>query len=137
MVQLVFERHDQVADWVAGKVGSLIAKPYVAIGATKDGKTLCAGAVFNNWNGHNIEITLASDGGITRGTIRGIYHYLFVQSKAGRVTARTQRSNKVMRSMLPRFGFREEAVEHRYYGPNKRHDAFVFALFPENARKFL
>lgn len=137
MIRLIFDHHDLVADWVAERVGSVIAKPYVAIGATRDEQTFCAGAVFNNWNGHNIEITLASDHGLTRGTIRGIYHYLFVQSKAGRVTAHTRRSNKVMRAMLPRLGFQEEGVVKRFYGPNKRDDAFIFALFPENARKFL
>lgn len=136
-MNLVFSRDDEVAAWVAERVGSIIAKPYVGIGATRDGATFCTGVVFNNWNGHNIEITLASDGGLTRGVIRGIYHYLFVQSKAGRVTAHTRRSNKIMRRMLPRFGFIEESVAKRFYGPNKRDDAFVFALFSENARKYL
>lgn len=137
MIRLIFGQDELVASWVAEKVGSLISKPYVAIGATKDDQSFCAGAVFNNWNGHNIEITLASDGGLTRGTIRGIYHYLFVQSKAGRVTAHARRNNKIMRAMLPRFGFQEESVAKRYYGPMKRDDAFVFALFSENARKYL
>ena len=140
MIRLVFDQHDRVASWVESKIVARIAKPYVAIGATKDGQTLCGGAVFNNWNGHNIEITLASDGCLTRGTIRGIYHYLFVQSKAGRVTAHTRRSNETMRDMLPRFGFVPEfggQPAKRFYGPKKSDDAFVFVLFPENARKFL
>ena len=139
-MRLVFDQHDLIAEWVSKRIGALIAKPYVAIGATKDGKTLCGGAVFNNWNGHNIEITLASEGGLTRGTIRAVYHYLFEQSKAGRVTAHTRRSNKAMREMLPRFGFVPEfggQPARRYYGPNKADDAFVFVLTPENASKFL
>ncbi len=140
MVALVFNQHDRVARWVSEKIGSLISPPYVAIGATKDGHALCGGAVFNDWNGHNIEITLASDGCLTRGTIRAVYHYLFNQSKAGRVTAHTRRSNKAMRNMLPRFGFTPEfggQPAKRFFGPSKADDAFVFVLTPENARKFL
>ncbi len=137
MVTLVFNQHDTVACWVSEKIGTLISPPYVAIGATKDGHSLCGGAVFNDWNGHNIEITLASDGCLTRGTIRAVYHYLFNQSKAGRVSAHTRRSNKAMREMFPRFGFEFEGVARRYYGPAKADDAFLFVLFPENARKFL
>lgn len=139
-MQLVFGQHDLVAGWVSERIGALISKPYVAIGATKDGKALCGGAVFNNWNGHNIEISLASEGCLTRGTIRAVYHYLFEQSKAGRVTAHTRRSNTAMREMLPRFGFVPEfggQPARRFYGPNKADDAFVFVLFPENARKYL
>jgi RimJ/RimL family protein N-acetyltransferase len=134
-MQLVFGQHDLVADWVSEKIGALIAKPYVAIGAMRDGK-LCAGWVFNHWNGHNIEISWASEF-LTRGMIRAVHHYVFVQSGAGRVSALTRRSNKTMREMFPRFGFEFEGVQRRYYGPNKADDAFLFVLFPENARKFL
>ncbi len=137
MIRLVFNEHDRVADWVSEKLSVLIAKPYVAIGATRDDINLCGGAVFNGWNGRNIEITLASDHCMTQGTIRGIYHYLFIQSKAGRVSARTRRNNYIMREMFPRFGFEFEGVERRYYGPKKADDAFRFALFPEKARRFL
>ncbi len=136
-MKLIFGRDDEVAQWVAEHGGGIICPPYVAIGAAKDDDTLCGGAVFNGWNGANIDISLASDGGLTRGTIRGIYHYVFEQSKATRATAYTKRSNKVMRNMLPNLlGFQFEAVLHRYYGPEKKDDAFVFVLFPEQARQF-
>ena len=135
-MKLIFNEHDHIAAWVSEQIGYLISKPYVAIGAERDG-VLCGGAVFNNWNGSNIEITLASNRCLTRGTIRAIYHYLFIQSKACRVTAHTKRSNRAMREMFPRLGFEFEAVAKRFYGQNKQDDAFVFALFYENARKFL
>lgn len=138
MIRLVFGEDDRVRTWVSERAEALISPPFVAIGATKDnGKTLCGGAVFNAWNGHNIDITLASEGCLTRGTIRAIYHYLFVQSKACRVSAYTRRANKKMRAMLPRLGFEFEGVSKRYFGPTKADDAFDFVLFPENARKYL
>jgi len=134
-VKRVFGRHEEVAAWVGDRIGDLISPPYVSIGAEREGQ-LCAGVVFNGWNGANIDISLASDGQLTRGAIRGIYHYVFEQSKATRATAHTRRSNKVMRRMLPRLGFEFEALLRQYYGPTKGDDAFVFVLFPENARKF-
>ena len=135
-MKLVFGRDDEVAQWVAEHGGGVICPPYVAIGAAKDDDALCGGAVFNGWNGANIDVSLASDGGLTRETIRGVYHYIFEQSKATRATAYTRRGNKVMREMLPRFGFQYEALLRHFYGPEKKDDAFVFVLFPEQARQF-
>lgn len=136
-MRLVFNEDAIVADWVSQKVGYIIHPPFVAIGATRDDKTLCGGAVFNGWNGHNIEITLASERCLTQGTIRGIYSYLFNQLRAGRVSAHTRRSNKIMRAIFPRLGFQLEGVARRFYGPHKADDAFMFVLFPNDARKFL
>lgn len=136
LIQLIFGQHELVAGWVSDKIGALISPPYSTIGAARDDK-LIGGAVFNGWNGHNIEITLASEGCLTRGTIRAVYHYLFVQSRAGRVSAHTRRSNKIMRAMFPRLGFEFEGIAKRYYGPTKADDAFRFVLFPDKARTFL
>ena len=138
-MHLVFGRDELVCQWVCERIGMQIAPPYTAIGGTRDRQSLCAGTVFNCWNGANIDITLATDGGLSRGAIRGIYHYMFVQLGALRATAHTRRSNKKMRELLPRLGFTKEpeGVLRNFYGPHKADDAFVFALFPENARKWL
>ena len=135
-MRLIFGCDEVVAAWVAERAGFIIYPPFVSIGATRDGQSLCAGVVFNGWNGSNIEITLASDRGMTRGAIRGVYAYVFDQIKAQRVTAHTRRSNKTMRKILPRLGFQFETVAKRFYGSTKADDAFAFVLFPENARKF-
>ncbi len=136
-MKLVYDRHDDVADWVAERTGSIIAKPYVAIGATRDGVTFTAGAVFNNYNGSNIDISLASEGGVTRDTLREIYHYCFIRSKVNRITASTRRANKRMRKALPKLGFEFEAVCKSYFGSAKRDDAFVYALFKDRADRWL
>ena len=136
-MKLVFARDDEVAEWVSERIGTIIPKPYVAIGATRDGKELCGGAVFNNYNHSNVDITLASDRCLTRGTIRGIFHYCFVQSKVNRVTAATRRSNKTMRKILRKFGFEFEGIAKQYYGSSKKDDAFVYALFKDGAEKWL
>jgi RimJ/RimL family protein N-acetyltransferase len=139
MMQPVFGHDTLVADWVSQKTGDVYSPPYAAIGFTKDGKSLCAGVVFNNWNGSNVEISLASDGGITRDNIRTVYRYAFVQCGANRITAHTRRANRTMRELLPRLGFTKEAegVLRKFYGPRRGDDAFVFGAFPETVRKWL
>jgi hypothetical protein len=127
---------DAVADWVSRKLAVRIAPPYVAIGTAIDGIIRC-GFVFNRFNGYNIEVNLASENGLTRGILDAVHDYAFGVAKAGRVTALTRRSNKLMRNMLPRLGFEPECNGQplkRYYGPTKSDDAFVFVLFPEKAK---
>ena len=135
-MRLVFNDPERVAAWVSDRLGTIIQPPYVAIGMTDDDRLYCGGAVFNNWNGANIEITVAMDRRPTRGVIRALQHYVFEQSKATRVTAHTRRANKKVRRLLPRLGFKFETTRERFFGPTRADDAFAFVLFPENARKF-
>ncbi len=136
---VVFGRDDLVAAWVSHKTGDTFVPPYVGIGFTRDNQTLCAGALFTNWNGSNLEISLASDGGITRDNIRAVYRYAFLDCKANRLTAHTRRSNRAMRELLPRLGFSKEpeGVMRKFYGPRRGDDAFVYAAFADTVRKWL
>jgi hypothetical protein len=136
-LQLVFGHDARVAHWVAEQLGLVILPPYVAIGGTRDGRTLCAGAVFNQWNGSNLEITLYGPGCLNRGAIRAIYHYAFMQVGARRLSATTRRSNKRMQRMLPRLGFEFEGVGKRFFGPRREDDAMRFVLLPERAGRWM
>lgn len=134
-MRLVFGADAQVAEWVSQRIGHIISPPYVAIGATDDDRTYCGGFVFNNWNGANIELTAALDVPLTRGVLRAIRHYVFVQSKATRLSVHTKRSNKRVRRLMPRLGFEFEGIAKRYFGPTKADDAFVFAFYSDTTRK--
>ena len=136
-MQLVFGRDVEVAQWVARRLDLVIVPPYAAIGATRDGRTLCAGAVFNQWNGANLEVTLYGPGCLSRGAIRAVCHYAFSQVGARRLSAVTRRSNKAMQRLLPRLGFRFEGVARRYFGPYRRDDALRFVLFPDAADRWM
>jgi len=136
-MRLVFGCDDLVAKYVSDGLGLPMVPPYTAIGGTRDGQSLCIGVVFNEYNGSNIDITLYGPGALTRGNIRGVYHYLFEQLKVNRVTAKTRRSNKRMQRLMGRFGFKFEGISARYFGPTKADDAIRFVLFPEEARKWL
>lgn len=133
---LVFGQDELVAQWMSEKIGIQFVPPFVAIGATVDNRTLCAGALFNNWNGFNMDISLAADA-LSRAAIRDVYEYAFNQVKVVRLTALTRRSNRTMREMLPRFGFREEGVSARYFGPKRQDDAFRFVLMRDDAQKWM
>ena len=135
-MRLIFNDDARVAGWVSERIGHPISPPYVAIGMTDDGRLYCGGAVFNCWNGANIELTIAMERPVTRGILRALYHYVFIQSKATRLSAHTKRSNKKVARLLPKLGFQFEGVAKRYYGPNKPDDALCYALFPDTTSKF-
>lgn len=138
-MRLVFPPNEaaskQIAEWVSIRVESQISPPYVAIGMTDDDRLYCGGVIFNNWNGANIEFTMAMDRPLTRGVLRAIYHYVFIQSKATRLSAHTRRSNKRVARLLPRLGFQFEGVAKRFYGPNRSDDALCYAIFPDTTSK--
>lgn len=134
-MNLVYGQDEIVAEWMGEKIGVKFVPPFVAIGAVKDG-ALCAGALFNNWNGANMDISLAADT-LSRSAIRSVYEYAFNQARATRITALTKRSNKKMREMLPRLGFRLEGVSLRYFGPRRSHDAFRYFLFRDDATRWM
>jgi hypothetical protein len=134
-VQLVFGEDALVAHWVGLNLGVAIHPPFTAIGGTVDGQTLCAGAVFNDFNGSNIEITLFGPGCFTRGNVRAMYHYAFVQLQANRLSAKTRKRNKLVRRLLPRLGFVFEGTLKNYYGMGE--DALTFRLDPAVAKKWM
>jgi hypothetical protein len=136
-VRLVFGEDELVANWVGVNLGLTIVPPYTAIGGTLDGQSLVIGAVFNKWNGSNIEITLYGPGALRRGAIRAIYHYTFAQLGAQRVSATTRRSNKLMCRKLHKLSFEFEGVAKRFYGPTRKDDGLRFVLFPAAAERWI
>lgn len=136
-MNLVFGEDRLVADWVGINLGLEIVPPYTAIGGTTDGDALCIGAVFNNWNKSNLDITLYGPGAIRRTAIRAIYHYVFNQLGAQRLTALTRRSNTLMRKKLHKLSFKYEGISERYFGPHRSDDAIRFVLFPQNAERWM
>lgn len=133
-MNLVFGDDQRIADWVGNELGIVMAPPYTAIGGTRDGSTIEIGVVFNNWNGANLDISLVSRRGLSRGAIRAVYHYVFKQAKARRLTAITRRSNELMQRQLPRFGFELEGESRCYFGDE---DALRYVLLPELAKKWM
>jgi RimJ/RimL family protein N-acetyltransferase len=137
VLQPVFGQDEAVARWTFERLQLEACPPYVGIGFTKDGQTFCGGAVLNNFNGSNIDLSIYGHGCLTRDSIKTIYTYAFIQAGVHRITARTKRSNKHMLKLLPRMSFVFEGVEKRYFGKDKADDAFIYALFIENAQDWI
>jgi RimJ/RimL family protein N-acetyltransferase len=130
-----------VADYIGKGLEVEFHPPFTAIGFTRDEKELCFGALYNCWNGSNIEITLygpkAGNGLGNRLILATIFRYPFRQLKATRLTAKTKRSNATMKKIMPRMGFVFEGTQKRFFGPNREDDALLFAMFPEQAEKWM
>lgn len=133
-MRLVFGEDVAVADWVGDRLGVLIVPPYTALGVIDARGALRGGAVFNDYNGSNIEVTIAGPGAMQRGVLRAGFHYVFAQLGCERVSAKTRRSNAVMRKMLPRLGFRWEGLARRYYGPARGDDACLYGMLKADCK---
>lgn len=125
-----------VGAWIAAQLGQHIAPPFAAIGIGR-GHEIIGGWLLNGFNGFNGNLTIYGPGAISRRSIRACYSHLFIDHGLLRVTASTRRDNQIMRDLMPKFGFRFEAVQRRYYGPRRRDDAFTFALFRADALKWI
>ena len=127
-MKLLFGQSEYVGGIVAQALGVVFSGPYEAIGFVDDAGKIRGGAIFNNYNGSNIEVTVYAKNIATRGMIRAMLHYVFVQLKCNRVSARTHRWNKTAQKMLPRMGFEYEATLKQYFGPEKRDDAILYRM---------
>lgn len=128
----------RIAGWFGRFVGKPQFGPYAALGCLK-GDDLCNAAMFNDYNGANIELHMA--GTITRPLLRGGLRYAFRGLNVQRITAKPYRSNEALIDILlrlgfvPEFGEVEHSVMQRYYGPND--DAVLFRLDRHAAEKWM
>jgi hypothetical protein len=135
-VEAIFGHDADVGLWMSRMLGQPISPPFVAIGFILHDK-LAGACIFNGWNGANLDITIFGPGCLQRSAIRTAYRYAFQQTGATRLTARTKRSNKLMRELMPRLGFVQEFVMIKYYGPMRADDAFCFRLTPFDAQRWM
>ena len=100
-----------VVEWVAkrtneyGNFGSA-----VGIGWQRNGKLTC-GVVYNDFNGANINMHVASEGAswLTREFLWTVFDYPFNQAKVKRVTALIGEGNAAARRFNEHIGFTMEA----------------------------
>ena len=117
---------DRVARFVAEKCGISILPPYTAMGIEREGE-ITAGVVFNGWSARNIDVTVAG-AAFTRGFIRAVGTYVFVQLDCLRISI-TTRQRKVGEIAL-RLGAQPEGVKRNYYGENDH--AMLFGILRDD-----
>lgn len=112
---IVFNRIQDTVAYLESRLNTVFTPPYTVIGIEKGGK-IVGGWLFNDYNGHNVEITVALDAPLLPGMIRAVEHYLFEQMRVTRVTGRCRESNTKSAGMMKRLGFTWEGRLPGYYG---------------------
>lgn len=124
---------EQVAAFVSRYSGKPFHPPYEAIGVVGNDGALTGGFVFTGYNGDGIEVSVAGKGIASRGAWGAVVRYVFDQLKCARLEMRTRRSNKIVRTILPRFGMTFEGRARRFYGDE---DGLVFSLTRDDLSAF-
>lgn len=92
----------RVARFVGERIDRIISPPFTCIGLEKSGQ-IVAGAVFNCFEGDDIELTIAANhGAITRGFLRAMGAYVRDQLGCYRVSMTTTQAEVI--EMCERLG---------------------------------
>jgi RimJ/RimL family protein N-acetyltransferase len=132
---LLFDSDQILARWAGDRLGIADFGPYTAIGVVHRGEVVAA-AIYNNYRPPNIDITFASASPrwASRGAIRAMLRYPFVQLGCMRLTAVTQAQNAPARAFLHRLGFCQEGV-HPDALPSG--DAVSYGLLARDAARWI
>lgn len=136
-MRLVFDQPDATARVVGAWIGYEIHPPYTAIAAVDDDGEFIGGAVFNGYTGFDVNMTVAGPGSFSRATIKTVLNYVFVKMGCLHLSAKTRRSNKLVRKLLEKSGFHCVCILPRHFGPKRADDAFYYRLSKKNAERWL
>lgn len=125
-----------ISKWIEENSDNKFTAPYSAIGFYTD-KGLEAAAIFNDYNGSNIELHIHAPGRFNRQTISVAFNYVFGFLKVNRLTVKPKRKNKKLLKLLPRLGFVYEYTSVAHYGLAKEEDAIIYKLTPINIPKWI
>ena len=119
---------DRVARFVGNRIRAVIYPPFTAIGIEKDGE-IVAGAVFNCFTGHDVEITVAGKGW-TRAFFRAVGEYVFDNLKCGRFQFTTESEDTAR--LAERLGGVREGILRDKFGPGR--DGIVLGVLRSEYR---
>lgn len=117
-MRLVLGEDEYFGHWIQQKLPVLThLKDYTAIGILDDSGTIVGGVLYNNYFGHDIQMTIATESPkwCSRLILKALFTYPFDQLGCERVTAITAKNNKKARKMLERLGFTLEGVVRKGY----------------------
>jgi RimJ/RimL family protein N-acetyltransferase len=116
-LKLVIGHDEIVGRWVSEKIGTVFYQPIATIGWVDARGDLVGGCAFHNYEIANIDLAVATTRPVTRGVIRAICHYVFVQLGCERITIRMRRSNKRGIKSAHKLGFVFEATLEKWFAP--------------------
>ncbi len=130
---IVADQPERVGRWVCERAGGQWKGCETAIGIEKDGH-LVGGVVFDDFNGANINMHVASDGSrawLNREFLWFVFYYPFVQLGVKRVTGIVPSNNLAARSFDEHIGFRLEATLKDAHPAG---DLLIYVMKPEYCR---
>jgi hypothetical protein len=128
--RLVLDADDELAAWLGERLGLKFVPPFTTIGfANEDG--IQAVALFNNYTGTDIELTLHADGMMDRHMCRVISDMVFNVNGCARCTARTRADNPRALKVLKVAGWKQEGVLREYFSGT---DAVLFGMLKRECR---
>lgn len=128
---LVFDRHDEVAKYVSDRIGRGLFPPFTALGYENSAGQMTAGIVFNCWTGHDIDLTIANDGGLHRQLIWATAKYVLDQLGCSRGTIIVKKSDQKTYETALKFGFKVEGIKRFGFGDE---DAVIMGMTREDCR---
>ena len=129
---LLFGHNAAVASWSWNAFRLTPMYVNAAIGIVRNNH-LIGSAIFQNYSGHNVELSYYGPQTFSAGIAKTLARYVVERFNVDRLTMRTNRRNASILKMFQRFGFKFEGLQHRYYGPFG--DAAVFVLFREDLER--
>ncbi len=127
--------NESIRDWVSRELGQekLGGDKFAALGIMSDGE-LIGGAIYHQFTGNMIEISLASisPAWCSRKTLKAIFSYPFEQMGVTRMNAFCDKKNKKIRKIMERIGFKQEGCLRKAL-PNS-HDAIVYGMLRDECK---
>lgn len=130
MSDLLFGHDRAVVDWAMDrfKLNLVNGQWMMAVGILDEG-TLVGAALFQEYNGHNVEVSYYGPNTMTLGIVKGLASAAVKALGVERITARTSIRNKKMTRGIKGVGFVYEGIQRKFYGND---DAVVYGLYGKN-----
>jgi len=128
---LLIGEDELVSLWAFEKFKIFKMPVNMAIGViTPEGKIVGA-ALFQNFNGYNVELSYYGPKTLKLGIVRALFQTALFTFKATRLTVVTSQRNRAFMRGLQKIGFRLEGHQRCYYGvdDNKRNTGVRFVMF--------
>lgn len=121
-MRLVLGEDRRVAMWAEAqfprRMGSMsrsFRDPYYAIGVESRDQ-LTGAFVFTNYDGNDVNVTVAGRGAVSRTALRGAVKFAFDDLGCSRVSVTTRADNARVIDMVQRVGFVREGYLRRLFG---------------------
>ena len=134
---LLLDCDQAVAEWAFFHHKLFPMKVDRAFGIISSNKEIVGAALFSSYNSINAELSYYGKKSVTRGIVRALAKIALYELRLERCTVIVPKRPSFLLKKLPKFGFRFEGVQHKYYGRSNasRHTACRFVLFREDLER--